>query len=99
MSLAHIISPLTLLIIPLLGSLIIISSPYLSSSSIRSPKAVVSARSLKPKEGNEAMEALIEGSKVGKHSLAMLSLLAQGSNLKKIAIITSLINFVISILL
>lgn len=107
MSLAHIISPLTLLILPLLGSLIIISSPNLStpSSSVRSPQAVVNALSLtQPKQRSKAMEAFIVGHEPKEPkgeipSLATLALLGLGSNLKKIAIITSLINFVISILL
>jgi hypothetical protein len=96
----NIFNPLTLLIIPILGSLIIISFPLSTSNqgssaySIR--KNVVSnnkleiGKSLKEKAQRPTNRAI--------ELLDMPETEKKDSDLKKIAIITSLINFIISIL-
>lgn len=126
----NIISPLTLLIIPLIGSLIIISFPAHSSQSplirgvLNNKEVALASRA---ERGNITLASQLEGestpalgsqltignesqkkvsSKSETFSFSSLSALKEmaitekkNSNLKKIAIVTSLINFIISIIL
>lgn len=85
-----IINPLTLLIIPMIGSLIILSYPFL----LRSIKGL----SYSPLNQNLATLANQETSAI-KELIEMPVIEKQNSNLKKIAIITSLINFFFSLIL
>lgn len=100
----NIISPLTLLIIPLIGSLIIVSYPYLTdnystprpaASHIRADQALLTAN-LKSSQVTRAFALARERSE---ELIQMPMTDKKNSNLKKIAIITSLLNFIISILL
>ena len=88
----NIISPLTLLIVPLIGSLIILSFPYLN----REDSSYLSASAL-PNIANQNISVTAHGviSKLKKET----KLENKNSQLKKIAIITSLINFILSIFL
>ena len=92
----NIISPLTLLIVPIVGSLIIVSYPYITAPGPQ-PRAVLNYLSTQtiaignggiPVKAN-ALNELID--------MPMTD--TKNSSLKKIAIITSLINFIISIIL
>lgn len=115
----NIISPLTLLIVPLIGSLIIVSYPYLTdkdtfplSFAYKSRPAYASSYTAVPsalqEEAIVRTTALAEDKKLSE-ALALPGALKQiplslaqaktNSSLKKIAIITSLVNFIISIIL
>ena len=107
----NIISPLTLLVVPLIGSLIILSYPYMSYKyserfAVNLERPLKQAKSLiVPVLKNEKELYFIEEQKAEKENFLIKELVEkpllekQNSNLKKIAIITSLINFVISIFL
>lgn len=110
----NLVCPLTLLVVPLIGSLIIISYPYLSRAA-KLPNtqnqfyrqltvATNSSMSVERMELNNqesSMQALPYLDKVVplKELVKMSTIKQQDSNLKKIAIITSFINFIISIFL
>jgi|ERR1700742_4471852 len=91
----NILNPLTLLIIPIIGSLVIISFP--SSSYYSNKESSTLAKTAQPpkvvssNKVEELVPSLIE-------LLHMAVTVKKNSNLKKIAIITSLINFIVSIL-
>ena len=97
----NIISPLTLLVIPIIGSLVILSFPHLTSSI---------APVLNTKSEVMVAEGMIRPGQSGERSVSVntgaLNELKQipttdknNSSLKKIAILTSLVNFIISIIL
>lgn len=96
----NIFNPLTLLIIPILGSLIIISFPLSTSNqgssaycireNVVSNNKLEIGKSLKEKAQRPINRAI--------EFLDMPETEKKESNLKKIAIITSLINFIVSIL-
>jgi|ERR1700742_87942 len=132
LNIMKIISPLTLLIVPLIGSLIIISFPYLTDKDkkvycsaavgdqVYNPRLTQAATvylSLTPLAPQRRL-ASNEKTEIGngqhdsvsallaKKSASAINELIQipvtekkNSNLKKIAIITSLVNFIISIIL
>ena len=94
-----IINPLTLLIIPLIGSLIILIYPffvtnYRSSSivALANKQVKLTASEGKQVVANHSIDAI-------KELIEVVNIEKQNSNLKKIAIITSLINFFISLIL
>jgi NADH:ubiquinone oxidoreductase subunit 4 (subunit M) len=94
----NIISPLTLLIVPLIGSLIIVSYPYLTDKDTTpfwlSPPLLTA--NLKSSQVTQAFSLARERSA---ELIQMPMTDKKNSNLKKIAIITSLVNFIISILI
>ena len=100
----NIISPLTLLIVPLIGSLIIVSYPYFTD------KGSTLARVTRPalltgSTPSQVTRAFVPAANARLPSARSEELIQmpmtdkKNSNLKKIAIITSLVNFIISILL
>ena len=104
----NIISPLTLLIVPIVGSLIIVSYPYNSAPPYLHPlnRTTALRKGEKVVLNNLSMQALAIGNGDAPVKANALNELidmpiteTKNSSLKKIAIITSLINFIISIIL
>jgi hypothetical protein len=119
----NIVNPLTLLVVPLIGSLIIITYPYIlpvgretntqinhitqikhnkQSAKINNlllPKDPKESAELNNQESNIQPIPFLEKVLPLKELVVMSTIKQKNSNLKKIAIITSLINFIISILL
>jgi len=96
----NIISPLTLLIVPLIGSLIIVSYPYLTDKDSTPLLAkVTSPVLLTGPTPSQEIRAFTLGRERSEELIQMPMTDKKNSNLKKIAIITSLVNFIISILL
>jgi len=95
----NIISPLTLLIVPLIGSLIILSWPlaanYASSTASSAQLNLLqSNRALGKGELQQQPQAIVLSTLKKETALEK-----RNSNLKKIAILTSLVNFILSIVL
>jgi NADH:ubiquinone oxidoreductase subunit 4 (subunit M) len=110
----NIVSPLTLLVVPLIGSLIIMSYPYMlpleretntqimnneQSAKINNLPLPKDSAELNNQESSVQPMPFLEKILPLKELVVMSTIQQKNSNLKKIAIITSLINFIISILL
>jgi len=97
----NIFNPLTLLIIPILGSLFIISFPLPASN--QGDRVTTVNNNVASTNKLEILKSLKENTQRPYSRVIELLNKAKtekkNSNLKKIAIITSLINFIISILL
>jgi len=100
------------LILPIIGSLIILSYPYISQiqtnkineSNIKQNLPLVTSDKVQATPTSYIFPT-VSGNKIKESSVAIKELIdmpnidKQNSNLKKIAIITSLINFFVSLLL
>jgi|ERR1700744_1469621 len=99
----NIISPLTLLIVPLIGSLIIVSYPYFTDKETTGILAKETGpfrkRLLTGPAPSQVTRAFALGRERSEELIQMPMIDKKNSNLKKIAIITSLVNFIISIIL
>jgi len=96
----NLISPLTLLIVPLIGSLIILSFPYgrarLATSARQGAKDITLASELNIKREIDSAHSITEVIRALKFETEIEN---KNNYLKKIAIFTSLVNFIISIIL